>query len=275
MAQGPTPKSRIVSPADVLSALGGSLSRVLVACDFDGTLAPIVPRPEDARAHPDAPSTLAAIAAVAGTVAVITGRPAATAASIGSLESVPGVVVLGHYGLQRWQDGELSTPPPDPGVAELRESLTQLAAAAGDGVTVEDKGHSVALHTRNAASPQEVLDGLRGSVDDVAARLGLEVVPGRFVLEVRPTGIDKGSALLALAEESGAGAVLFFGDDLGDLPAVTAIEQLRSRGTPGVVVCSDSAETPAELRSRADLLVPGPAGVVALLRSLVELNASR
>ncbi len=90
-----------------------------------------------------------------------------------------------------------------------------------------------------------------------------------MVLEVRPPGSDKGGALLSLCEPAPS-AVLFAGDDVGDLPAFDAVERLRGRGVPGLTVCSDSDEGPPELRERADLVVPGPQGLVALLRALLE-----
>jgi trehalose 6-phosphate phosphatase len=86
------------------------------------------------------------------------------------------------------------------------------------------------------------------------------------VLELRPPGHDKGRALRSLAE--GAAAVLFAGDDLGDLAAFDEVDHLRDRGIGGLLVCSDSEEAPEELRTRADLVVPGPSGVVHLLAEL-------
>jgi Trehalose-6-phosphatase len=67
--------------------------------------------------------------------------------------------------------------------------------------------------------------------------------------------------------EVGAEAVLYAGDDLGDLPAFAAVEKLRSDGVPGLLVCSGSSEV-GELADRADLVVDGPAGVVRLLAAL-------
>jgi trehalose 6-phosphate phosphatase len=97
---------------------------------------------------------------------------------------------------------------------------------------------------------------------------GLEVHPGRLVLELRPPGFDKAGALLSLCDPAPS-AVLFAGDDVGDLSAFEAVEQLRQRGVPGLLVCSGSDEGPVALRERADVVVDGPAGVVALLASLL------
>jgi trehalose 6-phosphate phosphatase len=76
-------------------------------------------------------------------------------------------------------------------------------------------------------------------------------------------------ALEEYVRESGAGAVLYAGDDLGDLAAFAAVEKLRSDGLPGVLVCSGSTEV-TELAERADLVVDGPAGVVDLLNALAD-----
>jgi trehalose 6-phosphate phosphatase len=91
------------------------------------------------------------------------------------------------------------------------------------------------------------------------------VAPGRYVLELRPPGTDKGVALRALVAEAGARSVVFLGDDLGDLPAVAALRELD---VAGLVVCSDSDETPDVLRLEADLVVDGPPGVIAFLDAL-------
>lgn len=81
--------------------------------------------------------------------------------------------------------------------------------------------------------------------------------------------MDKGVALLTHVRELSATSVLYGGDDLGDLPAFSAVEDLRTTGTPGLLVCSGSDEV-TELRKRADLVVDGPEGVVGLLRDLAD-----
>lgn len=255
-----------------LRRLSGRLGRTLVALDFDGVLSPIVPDPAAAIALPGTADVLTAVAARVARVAVVTGRPAADAVRLGGLSGVPGLVVLGHYGLQRWSDGALATPDSDDGVDLARRRVAELAAAR-PGVTVEDKHHSVALHTRSAPDPAAALAELRPHADAVAAEAGLQVTPGRFVLELRPVGVDKGMAIRSLVAETGATAVLYAGDDLGDLPAVAAVRDLAaSTDLVGLVVCSDAEEASAELRAAADVVVPGPPGVQALLRELAALD---
>lgn len=246
------------------------LDRTLVAVDFDGTLAPIVLRPEDARALPGTAEVLAALAGTVLRVAVITGRRAADAVRLGDLAEVPGLVVLGHYGLERWEAGRLSHPADATGGSDLAAALRQATelAAARPGVMVEEKGSSVALHTRNAPDPAGTLAELIPLATAAAVNAGMQVTPGRFVVEIRPRGVDKGTALRALVAEAQASSVLFAGDDIGDLPAVAALRELEAQGVTGVVVCSDAPEADSSLRVEADLVVPGPEGVQAVLRAL-------
>ncbi|MFC6086869.1 trehalose-phosphatase [Sphaerisporangium aureirubrum] len=250
----------------------------VIGVDFDGTLSPIVPDPADARVDPRAAAALARLGGLVGAVVIVTGRPAATAIAYGEvaggpgLADVPGLVVLGQYGLERWEDGRVTSPPPPPGVARVRAELPILIASLGlpltgdgdSGVGIEDKGRALAVHTRRAADPEGALRVLREPLAKLAAETGLTVEPGRLVIEIRPTGMDKGRALDAFLAERGARSVLFAGDDLGDL---AAFEAVRRSGLPGVTVCSASAEVTG-LAALADVVVEGPAGVAALLSAL-------
>jgi trehalose 6-phosphate phosphatase len=252
-----------------LAALLDDAASALIGLDYDGTLAPIVSDPKEARAHPGGAPALRRLTARAGTVAVITGRPAGVAAELGGLHDVPGILVLGHYGLERWESGTVTTPQPAPGLELVRAELPALIADAGapPGTWTEDKGHAIAVHTRRTADPDGALALLRSPLAALAARAGLAVEPGRMVIELRPHGMDKGAALKNLVSQRHARAVMFCGDDLGDLAAFAAVAELRSAGVPGVTVCSGSAEVTA-LAEQADLVVDGPDGVVALLNAI-------
>ncbi|PBC78301.1 trehalose 6-phosphatase [Streptomyces sp. TLI_235] len=271
---------------DGLAALLAAPGEAVVALDFDGTLAPIVADPTTARAHPEAAVVLAALAPRVGAVAVVTGRPAADAVAFGGFDGVPGLehlTVLGQYGAERWDahTGALTAPEPPPGVAAARAALPALLAREGapEGTWTEDKGRALAVHTRRTAEPQPAMDRLRAPLAAFAAEHGLVVEPGRFVLELRPPGVDKGGALEAFLAERSARTVLYAGDDLGDLAAFAAVENRRGEGLPGLLVCSGptTGEAPVrELADRADLVVPGPAGLVDLLAALAEeLGAER
>lgn len=255
-----------------LAALLADPARALVAFDFDGTLSPIVPDPDRARAHPEVPGLLRRLAATGARVAVITGRPATLAVEYGGLADLPGLVVLGHYGLERWEAGEVSTPEHDAGVDAARRRLPALLTETGapEGTWVEDKGHAIAVHTRRTPDPQAAFELLRRSLENLADETGLVVEPGRMVLELRPAGGDKGDALRSLVEAQRPLVVAFLGDDLGDLPAFDAVGRLRSEGLAGLLVCSGSPEVSA-LAARADLVVDGPEGVVSFLRDLLEM----
>ncbi|MGV9318109.1 trehalose-phosphatase [Streptomyces sp. NPDC003660] len=259
---------------DGLRALLDRPRTAVIGLDFDGTLAPIVADPDQARAHPGAVPALAALAPKVASVAVVTGRPAGVAVRNGGFAGVPGLehlVVLGHYGAERWDavTGTVTAPAPHPGIAAVRAELPGVLDRAGawPGTWIEEKGRAVAVHTRRAENPDAAFDTLRAPLTDLATRHGLIVEPGRLVLELRPPGMDKGVALLDHLRATGAESVLYAGDDLGDLPAFAALEKLRSNGFPALLVCSGSTEV-TELAERADLVVDGPEGVVALLSAL-------
>ncbi|MDQ1037077.1 trehalose 6-phosphate phosphatase [Streptomyces sp. V3I8] len=266
---------------DGLHAILARPHEAVLAFDFDGTLAPIVPDPEQARAHPAAVPALAALAPKVASVAVVTGRPAGVAVRYGGFAGVAGLdhlVVLGHYGAERWDavTGTVRAPAPHPGVAAARAELPGFLDGIGawQGSWIEEKGRAVAVHTRRAQDPQAAFEALREPLARLAREHGLIVEPGRMVLELRPPGMDKGVALGEYVRETGAGSVMYCGDDLGDLPAFAAVEKLRSDGVPGLLVCSGSTEV-TELADRADLVVDGPEGVAGLLTALAGRLTSR
>ncbi|WP_171055366.1 MULTISPECIES: trehalose-phosphatase [unclassified Nonomuraea] len=240
----------------------------VIGLDFDGTLSPIVPDPAEAVIHPKAAEVLADLGAHVLAVVIVTGRPPATVLELGpGLSDVPGLVVLGHYGFERWEHGRVSAPPPPAGVPRTEAELPLLLDSLGvEGVTVEDKGRAVAVHTRRSPDPDGALAKLREPLAKLAEKHSLVVEPGRYVLELRPPGMDKGQALSLFLAERAARSVLFAGDDLGDLAAYDAVE---ASNLPGVTVCSGSAEVTA-LAERADIVVDGPEGVVALLGELAS-----
>ncbi|WP_308170215.1 trehalose-phosphatase [Acrocarpospora catenulata] len=263
-----------------LSAIVNDPEGAVLALDFDGTLSPIVEDPTAAWIHPAAPAALIRLAEQVARIAIITGRQPSTAVALGDtpdgpdLIDVPGLVILGHYGLERWEGGQVTAPPPPPGLDLVRAELPDIIGELGElthGARIEDKGRAVAVHTRNCADPDGALAALREPVSGLAVRAGLLVEPGRKVLELRGPGMDKGQALRALLAETGARSVLFAGDDLGDLTAFEAVEEVS---IPGVRVCSGSAEV-SKLAEQADLVVDGPAGVVAFLENLLKSITSR
>jgi trehalose 6-phosphate phosphatase len=274
---GSLPSSRTPEGAAGLAALLTDPGHAIVALDFDGTLAPIVERPEDSRPLPGALAALAQISAEVAAVAIITGRAAATAVVLGGFDRAPGLdrlVILGHYGAERWEaaTGDVIPAAPPPGLEQARVEVAQLVLGpqVPAGVEVEDKGVALGIHLRRTVDPTAAAMALRPALDALAARTGLVVEPGRMVLELRAPGVDKGSALRRFVHQYGGRSVLFAGDDLGDVAAFEAVRELRAEGLSGVTVCSASEEV-SELRDVADIVVDGPAGVVDLLTLLADM----
>jgi trehalose 6-phosphate phosphatase len=249
-------------------ALRAAPERGLVALDYDGVLAPIVTEPSRAFPEPGALEVLHALAARVGTLAVVTGRPAEVVVGIGGLADVPGLVVEGQYGAERWSAGTLTTPDEPPAVTAARTALPAVLDGADPGVWVEDKRLALVVHTRRAADPDGELTRLRPALQAVADEHGLETHPGKMVLELRPPGFDKGGVLRRLVAAAAPAALLFAGDDLGDVPGFEVVAALRSQGLPGLSVASVSEGTPQSVADAADLAVDGPRGIVELLRGL-------
>lgn len=254
--------------------------QVMLAVDFDGTLAPIIDDPEHANAEPAAVSALSRLGSLLGSVVVITGRPARTAVRLGGFRQTSGLgtmTVLGQYGVERWDaDGDRFVLPPTPeGIAHVQEELPGLLSELGMAdARIEDKGRAIGVHTRELDEPAIAFERLAAPLRELADRHGLRLEPGKNVWEIRAPGIDKGDALRSIVAEKGTGVVIFAGDDLGDLPAFEAVEQLRGEGVPGLLICSASHEEDA-LTDRADLVLDGPVGVAVWLDRLADSLARR
>ncbi|MEP6666550.1 MAG: trehalose-phosphatase [Nocardioidaceae bacterium] len=259
-----------------LAAIESNPSGCLAAFDYDGTLAPIVDDPGSARPHPRVVTALAALARHVGGVAVVTGRPAQVAVDLGGfadVDGLEGLIVVGHYGLERWDasTGNFHAAEPPAGLDTVRAALLGMLAELGlPDAAVEDKGLSVAVHVRRLPNPEEAFATIKAPLTELAERNGLTTEVGRMVVEIRPTGMDKGLALRAVVDETGASSVLFAGDDLGDLAAFAEVERLRDSGFSGLLVCSGSTEV-AALAERADLIVDGPEGVASFVEDLVDV----
>jgi len=247
-----------------LAPLRRDLGASALLVDFDGTLAPIVADPAQAAPAPGARSVLVELAGVMQVVAVVSGRPVAFLAE--ALGRPPGVALFGLYGMEHSDGSGPSTVVP-----EARRWRTAVASAAAraeaeapPGIEVERKGLAVTLHWRRrpAAAPWADVFAHRET-----ASSGLVCQPGRMALELRPpVDVDKGTVVSACGRD--ARAVAFIGDDLGDLPAFGAIAAMRSPDRYATAVAAVDQETAVEVRRAVDVTVPGPAGVLALLRWL-------
>ncbi|MGW3468048.1 trehalose-phosphatase [Saccharopolyspora sp. NPDC000995] len=188
--------------------------RLLVACDYDGTLAPIVADPTQAKPLPESVHALRSLAALpATTTAVISGRALRDLAILSRLPAE--VYLVGSHGSE-FDVGFVHELEPE--ATQLR---TELQIALQDivrgkpGVTLENKPASVAVHVRRAepALAEEVLETVRNGP---ASWDGVQVTDGKAVVELAVVQTDKGNALDALRHQVGATAAVFLGDDVTD-----------------------------------------------------------
>ena len=196
---------RVSTPQDVAAAVG-DVGDWLVVLDFDGTLAPIVERKEDAALADGARVAVAALRQVTD-VAVVTGRPVEDV--LPRLQGLP-VTVIGNHGTQaRLEDGSsvdlLDTSQMARVLDEVEGTVARLVDPA-DGWEVERKPTSVALHDRRVddrlrdAVLPEVRKGLEGHAERPP---GWKVLSGHRVTEFAPSGADKGTALTWLLDRLG------------------------------------------------------------------------
>jgi trehalose 6-phosphate phosphatase len=234
--------------ADLVDALAADPRRAAILLDVDGTLAPIVERPEDARVPEETRIELARLAESYALVACVSGRPGA---EVRRIVGVDGVTVVGEHGL------ELA-----PEAAAWADRVAEFA----DGVDwpAERKPLSLSFHFRRA-DDEEAARAYLTRVADAAADAGLRPRWGRMVLEVRPpVAADKGTAVRTLVERAPVTAGLYAGDDTTDIDGFQGLDGLDI----AVRVAVDSGEAPPALLAAADLVVDGTAGVLELLRRL-------
>jgi trehalose 6-phosphate phosphatase len=233
-----------------------------ILTDFDGTLAPIVDDPASARALPGTAGLLGRLAVRFALVGVVSGRPLQwLRAQLGA----EGVLLAGLYGMERARDGALvemaEAVPWRPVVAG---AASELERTAPPGVGVERKGLTVTVHTRTA--PEQAEWAARAA-EDLAARTGLVLHPGRMSVELcPPIRADKGTVVAEVGV--GLDALCFFGDDAGDLAAFAALADLRSTGVVTVAAAVASREAPAALLQSADIVLDGPEAVRSVLEDL-------
>jgi trehalose 6-phosphate phosphatase len=233
--------------------------------DFDGTLSEIVDDPGAATPLAGTADALDALAARFGRVAVLSGRPVAFLAPWFG----PGVMLSGLYGLEAVVHGRRLDHPLGGVWREVVDDVALQSASRGpDGMRVESKGLSLTLHYRGRPEREAAV---RAWAEQQAARSGLEVRSARLSYELHPPiDVDKGTSLLELADD--LDNVCFVGDDVGDLPAFDALDQLGTSGVTTVRVGVRSPEVARELLDRADVVVDGPSGVLAMLQSLLAAS---
>jgi trehalose 6-phosphate phosphatase len=268
-----------------LERLRAEPARAAILTDVDGTLAPIVERPEQAAVPDRARELLAELSRRYGLVGCVSGRRAAEARRLVGVERI---AYAGNHGLELLQPGE-EEPRLDPALRDRRQDAIEFVAAldAEDlrrrGLRIEDKGPIQALHWRGAED-EGAAEECAGEIGAEASRAGLEPRWGRKVLELRPAGgSGKDAAVEALlatppparsrlSPDSGRKCerAIYAGDDRTDLDAFRKLRELREAGEldDGVCVGVVSAEGPPELAEVCDIEVDGPQGWIRLLEWL-------
>jgi trehalose 6-phosphate phosphatase len=249
--------------------------RAAIFCDVDGTLAPIVQRPEDARVPEETSRLLGRLARRYGCVACVSGR---SVADVRRLVGVGGVAYAGSHGAELLEPG--STTPRVAEAFKNWERQVKAFVAERDTaelrslrIRIEDKGPIMTFHWRGAPDEDTARTHLEGLAQE-AETAGLAIHWGRKVLEIRPpVPVNKGQAVRDLVLRTGVRTALFGGDDVTDLDGFAALETLVEEGTleAAVRVGVRSEEGPPEIVRQADLVVDGIEG---FQRVLAELDAA-
>jgi trehalose 6-phosphate phosphatase len=221
--------------------------------DIDGTLAPLMPHPDDVKPDAERTEVLHAVRrALGGAVAVISGR---SLADIDRILGDDSFAAAGVHGLERRSSGgEVDQAPPHPALVQAAVELRRIAEL-DPGLLVEDKGLGVTLHYRRA--PQFEAQAV-ATAERIAQTSGLAMQRGDCIVELRTPGRDKGDALRAfMAEPPFAGRrPIFVGDDLTDEHGFEAAAALGGYG----VLVGDRAGSAAAYR------LADPAAVLVWLR---------
>jgi trehalose 6-phosphate phosphatase len=238
--------------AALLAPLASEPERSAVVLDVDGTLAPIVARPELAEIPGETKAELRRLACRYLLVACISGRAGPEAAA---LVGVEGIRYVGNHGLEL-----------DPRAPALLRSIARFRDSVSHLWPVEDKALSLSYHYREARNEAAAVAVLE-QVAERARDARLEARWGRKVLEVRPQhAADKGVAIVALLAACGAANALYAGDDATDVDGFRGLDEAGLDHAVRVAV--SSPEAPPALLAAADVIVAGPAGLAELLRAL-------
>lgn len=257
---------------DLIAPLAAEPLRGATFFDLDGTLAPIVARPEDSAVPSRTRELVGRIGERYGLAGVVTGRQALEARRILGLDQL---IYIGNHGFEVLMPGE-EEPEPAPALAGQETVAADFAAdldadrLAGAELRTEDKGAIVALHWRGAddvPGAESVAAGIASEAEDQ----GLHVHRGRMVLELRPpVELDKGAGLRSLLRHSPARTAFYAGDDRTDADAFRALgEMVAAEKLDGAVrVAVIAEETPPEVGEAADIAVEGPDGLISVLEAL-------
>jgi trehalose 6-phosphate phosphatase len=254
-----------------LQRLRAAPERAAILTDVDGTLAPIVERPEEAEVPARASELLEELSRRFALVACVSGRRALEARR---LVGARGVAYAGNHGLELLAPGA-KEPVLDDGLKGSGAAAAQFVAGLDDevsagGLRLEDKGPIQALHWRGAEDEAAAETAAR-EIAERAGEAGLRPHWGRKVLELRPpTGGGKDAAVSVLLAGRQISLAVYAGDDRTDLDAFHRLRKLREDGSLAAAFCVGvvSLEGPGELAELADLRMEGPAAWSAFLEAL-------
>ena len=239
--------------------------------DIDGTLAPIVPLPEDAAVPEETQALLRGLIEKGVRVALVTGRSLEAARSMVRVE---GVAFAAEHGLRLWIDSRLEAAP---GLAEYEALAGQAQAELRQternvaGVQVENKGPLLAVHYRRAKEPRAAREAVLAAVGRSTAARRFRLHEGRMVVELRPPlDVDKGTAAVTLIERLRLRGAVCLGDDITDIDMFTAVGRERAQGLAAITVAVVSEEAPPELLQAADYSLEGTVGVRRLLGEVLR-----
>ena len=243
-----------------------------VLSDIDGTLAPTVPRPEDARVPEETRALLRGLVKKGVRVALVTGRSLEAARSVAGL---PDVAYAAGHGLTLWIDGRTEVAPGLEGYAALvRRAERDLEPLVSNipGVQLENKGPLLAVHYRRTAEPEAARGAILAQIKQSPVTGRLWVQEGRFLIELRPPiGVDKGTATVALVDRLGARGVICLGDDITDIDMFQAAARLRGQGRLAVAtIAVGGSEAAPEVAAAADYRLAGTGEVEWLLAEVLR-----
>ncbi len=242
-----------------------SKARVLLLFDYDGTLTPIVSRPEDALLSGKVAGLLGVLATQPRyVVGIVSGR---SLDDLRILADVPGIVHAGNHGMEiRGNGWEFVHPGAVAAKEVLNQSASELRESLGHipGVLVEHKGLTLSVHFR--AVDDSRVDDVYSTVREITARRvaggELRLTHGKKVVEVRPDiSWDKGKAIETIWRECGdCPFPVYFGDDLTDEDGFRAVQDLGGMavfvGSPRQgTVALHQLESPEEVEETLLLLL--------------------
>lgn len=264
----------IVDPVECLDAAIEVLHQrpSALLTDLDGTISPIVSRPQDAAVDPATVDALQRLCRALDVVGIVSGRPVSELRSIVRAECL---TYAGNHGLEWWEDGHSVVAP------EARIYLPLVASTIRfvqdrlklPGLLFEDKGVTGSIHYRQSADPRAAREAILGALAECPTAHGLRISQGRKVLDILPpVTMGKGTAVERVARSHDLRGILYLGDDSTDLNAFKELRSLTASGCcESLLLAVVSPEAPEELLAEADYHLDGVDSALAFL----EMTARR